>query len=171
MKNVKYLKIILMFFLIITCSEILAQNIDLENASVKKIAEGFQFVEGPLWFEGELLFSDIPANKIYKWNKDSGVKIFLDPSGNSNGLSIDNDGNLLLAQHGKRRVTKLKSDKSEFALATYFEGKKLNSPNDIAVKSDGSIYFTDPPYGIKKEHEELGKALGVWGSGKTQLIE
>ncbi|MCW8849440.1 MAG: SMP-30/gluconolactonase/LRE family protein, partial [Melioribacteraceae bacterium] len=110
MKNIEHAKIFLIFFLIITSIDFYSQNIDLKNASVKKIAEGFQFVEGPLWFEGELLFSDIPANKIYKWNKDRGVEIFLDPSGNSNGLSVNNNGNLIIAQHGKRRVAMLKGD-------------------------------------------------------------
>jgi len=125
-------------------------------AQLEKVADGFQFVEGPVWKDGQLLFSDIPANKIYYWNKTDGKGIFLNSSGNSNGLALDMEGNLLMAQHGKRRIAKLNADGIEMALATHYDGKKLNSPNDIAVKSDGSIFFTDPPYGINSGQEELG---------------
>jgi len=123
---------------------------------VEKIAEGFQFVEGPVWMKKGLLFSDIPANTIYRWTPDSGITEFLRPSGNSNGLALDLKGHLLLAQHGKRRLARLEPDGTETPLATHYKGKRLNSPNDMAVKSDGSIFFTDPPYGISAEQEELG---------------
>ncbi|MDX1699571.1 MAG: SMP-30/gluconolactonase/LRE family protein [Melioribacteraceae bacterium] len=122
---------------------------------IEKIAEGFQFTEGPVWMDGNLLFSDIPENKVYQWNPEKGTEIFLDPSGNSNGLALDSEGNLLLAQHGKRRVARI-VDGVETALVDTFEGKKLNSPNDMTIHSDGSIYFTDPPYGIGEDDEELG---------------
>ncbi len=125
-------------------------------AQLEKVANGFQFVEGPVWKDGAIIFSDIPANKIYRWNEKDGLSVFLEPSGHSNGLAIDIDGNLLLAQHGKRRLAKIYADEREFSLAENYNEKKLNSPNDIAVKSDGSIFFTDPPYGIDADQEELG---------------
>jgi sugar lactone lactonase YvrE len=129
---------------------------ELNFAQLEKVVDGFQFTEGPVWKDGSLLFSDIPANKIYRWNEKDGLSVFLEPSGNSNGLALDVDGNLLLAQHGKRRLAKIYPDGRELSLIENYNGKKLNSPNDIAVKSDGSIFFTDPPYGIGADQEELG---------------
>jgi gluconolactonase len=126
------------------------------NAQVEKIADGFQFVEGPVWKDGVgLLFSDIPANKIYKWTPEAGTEVYLNPSGNSNGLTLDNEGRLLLAQQGNRRVARLENDGTQTAIATHYNGKKLNSPNDLVVASDGTIYFTDPPYGINSSEAEL----------------
>lgn len=128
-----------------------------KESRLEKIADGFQFVEGPVWEEGTgLLFSDIPANTIYKWIPDVGTNQFLKPSGNSNGLAFDKQGRLLIAQHGNRQLVRLEKDGTQTVLASYYNGKRLNSPNDIAVKSDGSIFFTDPPYGINPEQEELG---------------
>jgi len=136
---------------------LVAQSPVLKDATVEKIATGFQFTEGPCWrTAGYLVFSDIQGNTVYKWTPEQGAQIFLQPSGNSNGLAEDNEGRLLLAQHGKRRIAHLEADGTETALATQFNGKRLNSPNDIAVKSDGAIYFTDPPYGINSSQEELG---------------
>lgn len=127
------------------------------GAELDKIATGFQFVEGPVWHpEGYLIFSDIPASTIYKWDPATGkTSIFYKPSGNSNGLSLDLQGNVLLCQHGNRQVARRNADGSETAMADSYDGKKLNSPNDLAVKKDGSIYFTDPPYGINSNQEEL----------------
>lgn len=147
----KYLILVLQLLLQIIYSQ--------ENNSkfvVDKLAEGFQFVEGPLWMNGKLLFSDIPANTIYEWTPEKGISEFLNPSGNSNGLALDPHGNLLIAQHGKRRLLRLNKNGTESVLASHYNGKRLNSPNDITVHSDGSIFFTDPPYGIKPEDEELG---------------
>ena len=171
-------KYIQKFLLIITClifssNKNFSQTLDLSTAELTIVAEGFQFVEGPLWKDGSLLFSDIPANKIYKFTPDSETKIFLEPSGNSNGLSFDKNGNLVLAQHGERRIARLENDGSQTVLASHYECKKLNSPNDIAVKSDGAIFFTDPPYGISKEQEELGY-YGIYRispAGFVQLLD
>jgi gluconolactonase len=119
-----------------------------EGAEVEVVADGFQFIEGPVWrTEGFLLFSDIQGNTVYKWSQSGGVETFLNPSGRSNGLAIDAQGNLLLAQHEKRRIAKLDKSGVETNLADRYDGKLLNSPNDLVVKSDGAIYFTDPPYG------------------------
>ena len=143
------------------------------NVQAEKIDDGFQFVEGPVWKDGALLFSDIPASIVYRWTADSGSAIYYNPSGNSNGLALDLAGNLLLAQHGKRQVARLEANGSETILAALYDGKKLNSPNDLAVKSDGAIFFTDPPYGINPGQEELG-FYGIYRlspSGVLQLLD
>jgi len=127
------------------------------DSRLERLATGFQFSEGPVWnaSEGSLLFSDIPANRIYKWSPDKGVTVFRDPSGNSNGLIYDKEGRLVACEHSNRRVSRTEKDGSCTVLADRFRGKRLNSPNDVVVKSDGTIYFTDPPYGIKPEEQEL----------------
>ncbi len=120
------------------------------------IADGLQFTEGPVWHhEGYLLFSDIPANKIYKWLPDGKLEIYRSPSGNSNGLTLDQQGRLIACEHGNRRVSRTEIDGQIISLAEKYEGKRLNSPNDVVVKSDGSIYFTDPPYGVQPDQREL----------------
>lgn len=127
------------------------------NTQVEKVAVGFEFTEGPLWHpEGFLLFSDIPANTIYKWTPNEKPKIFRRPSGNANGNILDRQGRLISGEHGNRRVSRTEKDGTVVTLASHYQGKRLNSPNDLVVKSDGSIYFTDPPYGISSEQEELG---------------
>lgn len=175
MKKSRYIKLAAAYGIIMLLSYSLnfGQSSILKEVQVEKIAEGFQFVEGPLWKNGELLFSDIPANKIYQWSPDHETKILIEPSGNSNGLALDNEGRLLLAQHGERRLARLEADGSQTPLATHYKGKKLNSPNDIAVKGDGSIFFTDPPYGITNSEEELG-FYGIYRiskSGSVQLLD
>lgn len=130
-----------------------------DDAVLERIAEGFEFVEGPLWKDGALLFSDIPANTIYRWTPGEGVAVAVRPSSNSNGLALDAEERLLIAQHGARRVARMEADGTQTALATHFQGKRLNSPNDLAVHPDGSIYFTDPPWGIQPEEAELD----FWG--------
>lgn len=127
------------------------------DAELEQIAEGFQFTEGPVWHpEGFLLFSDIPANTIYKWQPGDTTEIFRQPSGNANGNALDNSGRLVSAEHGNRRLSLTQKNGEIVTLASQYQGKSLNSPNDMTIKSDGSIYFTDPPYGISSEEEELG---------------
>ena len=128
-----------------------------ERSEVKRIATGFQFTEGPVWSaqEGFLLFSDIPANKILKWSPDGGVSVFREPSGNSNGLTYDTEGRLIICEHGNRRISRIEKDGAYTVLVDRFHGKRLNSPNDVVVRSDGMIFFTDPPYGITPEEKEL----------------
>ena len=122
---------------------------------VERVPGDYKFTEGPVWSPwGTLLFSDIPANRIYEIAA-SGQKVYREPSGNSNGLTFDREGRLIACEHGNRRVSRTERDSKITVMADRFEGKRLNSPNDVVVKSDGSIYFTDPTYGIKKEEQEL----------------
>lgn len=128
-----------------------------KGAKARRLAGGFRFTEGPVWFkdEGFLLFSDIPASKIYQMTPDGQVTIFRNPSDNANGLTRDQNGFLVACEHSSRRVTRTEKDGSVTVLADSFQGKRLNSPNDVVVKSDGSVFFTDPPYGIRSEEQEL----------------
>ena len=140
---------------------------------VEKLAGDFQFTEGPLWVatKGELLFSDIPADRIVRF-KDGKCETFRTPSHNSNGLTLDNQGRLIACEHGSRRVTRTEADGAITTLADRYEGHRLNSPNDVVVKSDGAIYFTDPPFGVKREDRELD-FQGVYriaSDGKTLTV-
>ena len=121
-----------------------------EGSAVERLATGFMFTEGPAWDVegGYLLFSDIPANSIKKWSPQDGISDFRVPSGKSNGLTRDGLGRLIACEHANRRVSRTEEDGTVVTVASHYEGKKLNSPNDVIVKSDGSIYFTDPPYGL-----------------------
>jgi gluconolactonase len=134
-----------------------------EDAVLERVATGFQFTEGPVWIEEaqSLLFSDIPANRIYRLGLDSRVTIFRSPSANSNGLTRERYCRLIACEHGNRRVSRTEADGSIAILADRFQGKRLNSPNDVVVKSDGAIYFTDPAYGIKP-HEQEQSVQGVY---------
>lgn len=126
------------------------------GAKIEKVAGGFSFTEGPVWHkDGFLLFSDIPANAIVKWEPGGKVSAYREVSGNSNGLTFDKERRLIACEHGNRRVTREEKDGKVTVLAGHYEGKRLNSPNDVVVKSDGSIYFTDPPYGCKSDEREL----------------
>ncbi|MFC5648649.1 SMP-30/gluconolactonase/LRE family protein [Paenibacillus solisilvae] len=135
-----------------------------EGTSVRKIADGFQFTEGPIWDreQAKLYFSDIPANRIYSWDSRDGLQLFREPSGNSNGLTLDRSGRLLACEHGNRRVSITDDDGRIRTLVESFGGKRLNSPNDIVVKSDGMIYFTDPPYGLSDPSEQEQPCQGVY---------
>ena len=126
------------------------------NPPVGKVGGDFIFTEGPVWIAGknQLLFSDIPGNRIVCF-KDGKCETFRAPSNNSNGLTLDKQGRLLACEHGSRSVTRTEADGTITTLAASYNGKRLNSPNDIVVKSDGSIYFTDPPYGVKPGDREL----------------
>ncbi len=126
------------------------------NAPIEKVAGDFQFTEGPVWVaaNSELLFSDIPADRIVRF-KDGKCATFRSPSRNANGLTLDKQGRLIACEHGSRRVTRTETDGAVTILAERYESKRLNSPNDVVVKSDGAIYFTDPPYGVKREEREL----------------
>ena len=125
------------------------------NAPVKKLATGFDWAEGPVWFGDAncLLFSDIPNNRIMRWRPDGEVSIYREPSNYTNGHTRDHQGRLVSCEHGGRRVSRTEHDGSITVLADAYQGKPLNSPNDVVVKSDGSIWFTDPHYGIMTNYE------------------
>lgn len=125
------------------------------NAPVKQLATGFDWVEGPVWFgdAGCLLFSDIPNDKILRYTPGQGISTYRAPSNHSNGHTRDRQGRLVSCEHGTRRVTRTEWDGSITVIADRYQGKPLNSPNDVVVKSDGSIWFTDPHYGIVSNYE------------------
>jgi gluconolactonase len=121
-----------------------------EDVEVERLASGFEFTEGPLWNaeEGYLLFSDMPGDVMRRWWEESGVvEEVRKPSNMSNGLTYDNEGRLVACEHATSRLTRTESDGTITTIASHYQGKELNSPNDVVVKSDGSIYFTDPPFG------------------------
>jgi gluconolactonase len=123
--------------------------------AIERLATGFRWCEGPVWFgDGRyLLWSDIPNNRMMKWEEETGaVSVFRRPSNYANGNTRDRQGRLVTCEH-MRRVTRTEYDGSVTALVDSFEGKRLNSPNDVVVKSDGSIWFTDPPFGILANYE------------------
>ncbi len=126
------------------------------TAPVEKLGGDFKFTEGPLWVaaQNQLLFSDIPANRIVSF-KDGKFVTFRTPSNNSNGLTLDKQGRLIACEHGTRRVTRTETDGTLTVLAERYDNKRLNSPNDCVVRNDGATYFTDPPYGVKPEEREL----------------
>ena len=126
------------------------------NASVERLATGTRWGEGPVWFgDGRyLLWSDIPNNRIMRWDETTGqASVFRAPSNNANGNTRDRQGRLITCEHGARRVTRTEYDGSITVLMDHWQGKRLNSPNDVVVKSDGSIWFTDPPFGLQSDYE------------------
>ncbi len=143
------------------------------NARAEIIAEGFDWSEGPLWVESEqmLLFSDVPANTIYKWTEKNGAEVYLQPSGytgakpsnskepGSNGLVLDGEGNLVLCQHGNRQLARMDAplhqpESTFITLADKYEGKRFSSPNDAVYNSSGDLFFTDPPYGLPAQNDD-----------------
>jgi len=128
----------------------------LSLAKVERIATGMRWSEGPVWFgDGRfLLWSDIPNNRIMKWEEETGaVSVFRKPSHNSNGNTRDRQGRLVTCEHAARRVTRTEHDGSITVIADHFDGKPLNSPNDVVCRSDGSLWFTDPPFGLLGYYE------------------
>lgn len=125
------------------------------NAPLKQLATGFDWAEGPVWFGDAncLLFSDIPNNRIMRWIPGVGLSVYREPANYTNGHTRDLQGRLISCEHGGRRVTRTELDGSITIIADQYEGKKLNSPNDVVVKSDGSIWFSDPHYGIMTNYE------------------
>ena len=144
------------------------------EARVEKVADGFRFTEGPVWNPaGFLLFSDIPANQILKLVPGAPPAVFRTPSGNPNGLTYDRSGRLLMCEHSNRRMTRLEPDGTLTVLAASYEGKILNSPNDRVVRSEGTIYFTDPPFGIPEGQKKELPFQGVYKiapDGKLTLL-
>ncbi len=162
-----------------------------KDAVIEILAGGFDWSEGPAWVAekegGHLLFSDIPKNMIWKWSEKGGLKEYLKPSGytgkdkftgkepGSNGLALDKDGKLILCQHGDRRVSRLVDGKF-VTLVDKYDGKRLNSPNDLTFKKNGDIYFTDPPYGLPEIMKDKAKELDFQGvyrldtKGKLTLL-
>jgi gluconolactonase len=155
------------------------------NPKIFKLAEGFQFTEGPIWFKsGYLLFSDPNANKIYQYAANGTLSVFKNNSGysgkdiaeyfqpGSNGLTLDPQGRLTINEHGNRRVIRVERDGTVTVLADKYQGKRLNSPNDLVYRSDGTLFFTDPPFGLPKIYEDPRKELshsGVFALHKGQL--
>ena len=152
------------------------------EAACEKVAGGFLFTEGPLWDarSQSLLFSDIPGNKITRWDHRNGAQIFRQPSSMSNGLTWDRQGRLLCCEHATSRVTRTDAEGRISVVASHYEGKELNSPNDIVVRSDGGIYFSDPSFGRMEYYgvpraEQMG-FRGVYraapdGSGVSLLAD
>lgn len=126
----------------------------LHNAPVKRLATGFDWAEGPVWFgdQGCLLFSDIPNNRILRWSEE-GLTTFRQPANYSNGHTRDGQGRLISCEHGLRRVTRTEWDGTMTVIADSFDGRPLNSPNDVVVAKDGAIWFSDPHYGIMTDYE------------------
>ena len=122
-----------------------------DNADVKRLATGFEFTEGPVWDPrtNSLIFSDMPGDIMRRWSNAKGIETFRTPCGKTNGNTWDRQGRLVSCEHASR-VTRTEADGSVTVLATHYNGKELNSPNDIVVKSDGAIYFSDPSYGRKE---------------------
>ena len=162
-----------------------------KNAKIELLAEGFDWAEGPVWVDrlNGVLFSDVPNNKVYMWNEKKGLSIFIEPSGmtnysptnksdGSNGLALDKNGNLILCQHGDRTVARLKKwnfkNPSFDIIVEKYKGKRLNSPNDLVFDKSGSIYFTDPPYGLKIQDDDPLKELnfnGIYRWSESKGIE
>jgi gluconolactonase len=161
-----------------------------KDAVIEKLADGFHWAEGPVWVPkdgGYLLFSDIPKNIIWKWTEKGGKELFMTPAGytgtkrrggepGSNGLTLDSDDRLVMCEHGDRRVTRLEKDDTKTVLADKFNGKRFNSPNDLVYKSNGDLYFTDPPYGMEKNWDDPARELDYCGvyrltkGGKLELL-
>jgi gluconolactonase len=157
-----------------------------KNATLELLAEGFQWAEGPLWVPNlnGVLFTDVPKNTAYLWTESEGLSEFLNPSGmtnhaphssneGANGLTLDSQGNLILCQHGDRRIARLRKwsfEEPEYeTLIDHYDSKWFNSPNDLVFSKTNDLYFTDPPYGLKKQDEDSLKELEFNGIYKWSL--
>jgi gluconolactonase len=196
-------KLIFFLFSFLSFSSVLAQNKTIgkiitissefndllsQDAKLEVIGEGYVWSEGPVWVKNGnyLLFSDVPANTIYKYKKGEAISVFLSSSGytgkmpysnepGSNGLTISNDGQLILCEHGDRRISILPINGlgGKYTLADNFNGKRFNSPNDVVQAKNGNIYFTDPPYGLPKYENDSTrevKQFGVYRISKNKRI-
>ena len=164
--------------------ELVDQSFDryrIKQSSVERIAHGFRWAEGPVWFgDGRyLLWSDIPNDRIMKWEEESGaVSVYRKPSGLANGNTRDRQGRLVTCEHGGRRVTRTEYDGDISVICDGYQGKRLNSPNDVVVKSDGSVWFTDPPFGLlgwyegaRAEQELPQNVYRVDANGAVTVLE
>ena len=151
------------------------------GAKIEELASGFKWSEGPVWRDGGIVFSDVPQNTVFGWNEgDTSAKVVLKPSGSlsgdgqgSNGLQVDAQGRLVLCQHGERRIARLEKDGTFTSLADKFEGKRFSSPNDLVIAKNGTLFFTDPPYGLKKGEAPELPQHGVYAltpDGKVSLV-
>lgn len=159
------------------------------GTEMELLADGFEWSEGPVWIRKnqELLFSDVPVNKVYRWTEKGGLSVALNQSGysgkalhfrepGSNGLTSDRGERLILCQHGNRQIARLESDGRFTPLAEHYQGRRFNSPNDLCLASNGNIYFTDPPYGLEGLNKSPLKELmfnGVYlrrPSGEVVLV-
>ena len=135
------------------------------EAPIERIASGLGFTEGPVWRGTSLLFSDIPNKRIVRWRRlPEGPELTTYATGMSNGLTLDRQGQVLAAEHDGRRVTRVAENGTRTVLAERFQGKRLNSPNDLVVKSDGTLYFTDPPYGVQPPTPGVPRPDGWWAA-------
>jgi gluconolactonase len=154
----------------------------LGNVFVEKLFSGMRWAEGPVWFgdSRSLIWSDIPNNRMMRWSESGQVDVFREPANYSNGNTRDRQGRLVTCEHGERRLTRTELDGRVSVLADRFEGHRFNSPNDVVVKSDGSIWFTDPDYGIRSDYEghraesEIGRCQvyridGITGEVKQMI--
>ena len=138
------------------------------DARIERVAGGLTFTEGPVWRGGTLLFSDIPNNRIVRWRRlAEGPELTTYATGRSNGLTLDRQGRILAAEHGGRCVARVTDDGAHTVLVEQFQGTRLNSPNDIVVRSDGSVYFTDPPYAVQPSTPGVARP-DVWCSSSPR---
>jgi gluconolactonase len=153
-------------------------NILTNSTRLDKLVGGFGLLEGPVWRGGRLFFSDMRSHVIYEWHPETGLSVFLKTGflrTGPNGLAFDKDGRLTICEHGNRRVSRLEKDGSLTTLAEFYHGKRLNSPNDLVYRSDGLLYFTDPPFGLKGANADPQNELAFSGifllsNGNLQLL-
>ncbi|WP_411358038.1 SMP-30/gluconolactonase/LRE family protein [Pseudidiomarina salilacus] len=163
-----YKLLILLMLSVAICQPAEAQS----DHQIDLISEGHRFTEGPLWYDNALWFSDIPASTIYRWQPEGETTVAVRPSSGANGLIVDTEGRLLMAQHQARRIARLNSDGTQTSLASHYQDKRLNSPNDLVLADSGTLYFTDPPFAVSAEEQELDFA-GVFAlhNGELSLID